>query len=308
MLSDILVRKMAWFQHGARLAGIAVSLYLLGWLVGRWTGNPELLLTVAVSFCGLYWALNRWVWKIKDNNTPMWLSNTAGSFWVLLFIWGFRSFAWEPFFVPSGSMNPNLQEGDVLLVEKYASGLRVPVIGTTIAPTPVSAGDVVVFLFPQDRSVHFVKRVVGLPGDALSFAQQQVWVNDKPLIKIPFASLKKEDSNKPFKFGTSSMTAGKQIFFEQASSGKLYLTQYNPQTEMPKELPLELYSFCRQEEGRTNCKIPEGHVFVMGDHRDNSLDSRFWGLVPIHDIKGRAQHIAFNTRQWTPHQWFQSLD
>ncbi|MFQ5477547.1 MAG: signal peptidase I [Candidatus Binatia bacterium] len=153
-----------------------------------------------------------------------------------------RAFVVQAFKIPSGSMLPTLQIGDHLLVNKFLYGLRVPFVGGRILDfhTP-ERDDVVVFIYPKDKSKDFIKRVIGLPGETLEIRDKQVYINGE---KIP----------DPFAF-------------------------YGDQS-----LP-------RRRSQRDNfgpIKIPEGEVFVMGDNRDSSHDSRFWGTVPIDQILGKA--------------------
>ncbi|MFC2305076.1 MAG: signal peptidase I, partial [Cardiobacterium hominis] len=104
----------------------------------------------------------------------------SGMFWVLFTVWFIRSFLWEPFRIPSGSMEPNLYDGDFILTSKYSYGIKLPVLRTTLIPTgSVQRGDVIVFRYPENPSLHYIKRVIGLPGDHIRYERDHVWINDE---------------------------------------------------------------------------------------------------------------------------------
>lgn len=182
---------------------------------------------------------------------------------VLLVVWLLRSFLAEPFTIPSGSMLPTLQVGDYILVNKYAYGLRLPVLGTEVIPVgKPQRGDIMVFKYPERPSQNFIKRVVGVPGDRVRVRDGRVWVND--------AELPRE-----------------QVAFPGGESWELYF----------RETSGEITHMIRHEEGREagspqdEWVVPAGNYFMLGDNRDNSRDSRFWGFVPDQAIVGRASLI-----------------
>ncbi|HET8731639.1 MAG TPA: signal peptidase I [Moraxellaceae bacterium] len=182
---------------------------------------------------------------------------------VLLVVWLLRSFLFEPFTIPSGSMLPTLQVGDYILVNKYAYGLRLPVLGTHLVPVgKPQRGDIMVFKYPENPSQNFIKRVIGLPGDHIRVVDGHVWVNGTELVRTPAA-------------------------FPGAESWELY---FNEQTGHANHL-------IRHEDGREmgspqgEWAVPADSYFMMGDNRDNSRDSRFWGFVPDRYIVGRASII-----------------
>ncbi|MES2917009.1 MAG: signal peptidase I [Pseudomonadota bacterium] len=188
----------------------------------------------------------------------------AHSFFPVLFVvWVLRSFLFEPFTIPSGSMLPTLQVGDYILVNKYAYGLRLPVLGTRLVPVGKPArGDIMVFKYPENPSQNFIKRVVGLPGDRVRVEAGRVFVNDRELPR-------------------------EQVDFPGAEPWELYY----------RETPGAAAHLIRQEEGReagspqAEWQVPAGSYFMLGDNRDNSRDSRFWGFVPDSYIVGRASVI-----------------
>lgn len=182
---------------------------------------------------------------------------------VLLVVWVLRSFLAEPFTIPSGSMLPTLQVGDYILVNKYAYGLRLPVLGTEVIPVgKPQRGDIMVFKYPERPSQNFIKRVVGVPGDRVRVRDGRVWVND--------AELPRE-----------------QVAFPGGEPWELYF----------RETSGAITHMIRHEEGREagspqdEWVVPPGNYFMLGDNRDNSRDSRFWGFVPDQAIVGRASMI-----------------
>lgn len=154
-----------------------------------------------------------------------------------------RTFIVQAFKIPSGSMIPTLQIGDHILVNKLAYGIRVPLWGHYLVDFgKVQRGDVIVFIFPEDRSKDFIKRVVGIAGDAVEIRGKKIYINGQQ-VEDPYAHFEGDD----------------------------------PQNILPAS---------RDDYGPT--KVPENHLFVMGDNRDRSYDSRFWGFVNLDDVRGKA--------------------
>lgn len=194
---------------------------------------------------------------------PLLVEYAHSFFPVLLVVWLLRSFLFEPFTIPSGSMLPTLQVGDYILVNKFAYGLRLPVLGTQLVPvgTP-QRGDIMVFRYPEKPSQNFIKRVVGVPGDHVRVVDGRVYVNGEALPRTP-------------------------ALFPGAEAWELY---YRERTGRVEHL-------IRHEEGRESSSpqgewvVPPGGYFMLGDNRDNSRDSRYWGFVPDRYIVGRAAFI-----------------
>lgn len=191
----------------------------------------------------------------------------SGMFWVLFLVWGFRSFLWEPFKIPSGSMEPTLYAGDFILTQKYRYGIKLPLLNKTIIPLgKVQRGDVIVFRYPPDERLNYIKRVIGLPGDRLRFDHGKVWINGKE------QSWSAADT-------PANTTADKKILTEHLE-GHAHPVQIYPDSRIP---------------WRGTVIVPEKHYFVMGDNRDNSADSRRWGFVPEENIVGKASRIWMNS-------------
>ena len=189
----------------------------------------------------------------------------AKSFFPILFaVLLLRSFLFEPFQIPSGSMIPTLNVGDFIVVNKFAYGLRLPVVGTKIVPIgDPQRGDVMVFVPPHDPN-YFIKRVIGMPGDHVQYKDKIVYINGEPL---------PQDVVGPA--GPPGETLSRETV--NGLSHEIYSRQN--QRLLPRTFDW------LQPEGAI---IPDGHYFMMGDNRDNSSDSREWGPVPQENIVGRA--------------------
>lgn len=296
--------------------------YVGAWYFGVIEGNFALLLFLATVITGAYWLAERFVFlprrlqaaaaleaqaiarnaeltklgiaRVDGDVTeakkqllaqPWWLDWTAGLFPVIIAVFLLRSFLFEPFKIPSGSMIPTLLVGDLILVNKFTYGLRLPVLNTKItAGTPPQRGDVMVFRYPPKPSLDYIKRVVGVPGDEVAYLNKRLSINGKPI----------ETSALPEFFDADAMRYFKQ--FEESLGDKKHrlLNDDNRPAFVPGADEFEFKSNCRYSVEGVVCKVPEGHYFMMGDNRDNSLDSRYWGFVPDKNIVGRAFFVWMN--------------
>lgn len=211
--------------------------------------------------------------KIERPRDPIVIEYARSLFPILLIVLVFRSFLFEPFKIPSGSMIPTLLVGDFILVNKYAYGLRLPVTNTKILSLgEPERGDVVVFRYPVDTRVNFIKRMVGLPGDTLTYRNKQLFINGEAVEQEfhgPFTSAEVKCSTpraNARRFGESLGVVTHDILIHQREND-------------------------RSEKTWT---VPEDHYFVMGDNRDRSNDSREWGFVPEDHLMGRAVGIWLN--------------
>ncbi|MDP0587685.1 MAG: signal peptidase I [Candidatus Endonucleobacter bathymodioli] len=189
---------------------------------------------------------------------------------VLSLVLILRSFLFEPFQIPSGSMIPTLAVGDFILVNKYAYGLRLPVVGTKImAIGDPARGDVMVFKEPKNEDVNFIKRVIGLPGDVISYQNKSMTINGQPVLQKFTAQLSDDSSF--------------YRLYEENIDGNIH--------KIRKESSML---------GTKNgiWEVPQGHYFVMGDNRDRSNDSRYWGFVPEQNIVGKAVYIWMSWLGW----------
>jgi signal peptidase I len=294
------------------------------WYLGMIEGNFALLLFMATVVTGIYWVAERLVFLprrvqaahaleaeqqkrreeltrlgIRADETdiapakaqllrqPWWLDWTAGLFPVIVVVFILRSFLFEPFKIPSGSMIPTLLINDLILVNKFHYGVRLPVINTkVIANKDPQRGDVMVFRYPPKPSLDYIKRVVGVPGDEVAYLNKQLTVNGKPLARQAL----------PEFFDPDALRYSKQFQETTADGSRSY--RILVEDERPAFIPgaddFKYRDNCRYSTEGVVCKVPPGHYFMMGDNRDNSLDSRFWGFVPEENIVGRAFFVWMN--------------
>jgi signal peptidase I len=216
---------------------------------------------------------------------PWWLDWTAGLFPVILIVFVLRSFLFEPFKIPSGSMIPTLQVGDLILVNKYHYGIRLPVLQTKIiANNEPKRGDVVVFRYPLDPRIDYIKRVVGLPGDEVSYRNQKLYLNGKLIDTKPMGEYYDDDS---LRYSPE---------FEEHFDGSSHtiLVDPNRSSALPGDESFPFKDQCTYNSEGVTCKVPPGNYFMMGDNRDNSQDSRYWGFVPDENIVGKAFLVWMN--------------
>lgn len=197
---------------------------------------------------------------------PWYVDFSRSFFPIILAVLVLRSFLVEPFRIPSGSMMPTLLAGDFILVNKFAFGIRLPVLNTKILDSgEPQRGDVAVFRYPEEPSVAYIKRIVGLPGDRLEYRNKQLFVNGEP---VPQQAVP-----------TSPQARLNGYEIRQEALGKVnHLIQISQGGD-------DLYR---------NYVVPPGHYFVLGDNRDNSRDSRFWGPLPEANLIGKAFFIWMN--------------
>jgi len=189
-----------------------------------------------------------------------------------------RSFLFEPFRIPSGSMMPTLLVGDFILVNKFSYGLRLPVWQTRITEgDKPKRGDVVVFRYPQDESQDYIKRVIGLPGDHVGYYNRRLTINNEPMntgsdhVYQGLGDLNMMQNAG----GCDRIDAKCQVYIEEIDQSK-HTIMTNPSS---------VYGVSGE------IFVPEGHYFVMGDNRDHSNDSRVWGFVPEENLVGKAVRI-----------------
>lgn len=207
----------------------------------------------------------------------------ASLFGILFIITVIRSFIFEPFQIPSGSMEPTLRVGDFLVVEKYAYGIKDPIFQNTIIPTgKPQRGDVVVFKAPKQPHVDYIKRVVAVGGDKIQYD-----------FRTQELTLTKGENGEVVKFQYSEGKPNAEFFYhgdmqvERTEKGDVTHQILNN----PQPFNYEPYFFKQERMQAGEWLVPQGHYFVMGDNRDNSEDSRFWGFVPEKNMVGKATFI-----------------
>ncbi len=243
------------------------------------------VMVLLVLTSGVIWAFDAWVLEprrktkaiinlgapTEDLLKPSAIAEYARSFFpIFLIVLLLRSFLVEPFRIPSGSMMPTLLIGDFILVNKFVYGIRLPVINEKIVDINApERGDVVVFRYPEDPSTPFIKRVVGLPGDRIAYTDKALWVNGEPIATESLGSY--------LGVGAGEMMTGATVYNEHLGEAK-HRILVEPERHSPE----------------VEVVIPEGQYFVMGDNRDNSKDSRYWGTVPDENLIGKAFMIWMN--------------
>ncbi len=243
----------------------------------------SLLLVLLTGLTGLVWLidslflrrrrLDRAVQKtVQRARDPVVVEYSRSLFPILLIVLLFRSFLFEPFKIPSGSMIPTLLIGDFIVVNKFAYGLRLPVLNTKFVPIgEPRRGDVVVFRYPVDPKVNFIKRMVGLPGDTITYRDKQLFINGEAVGRE-----------------TQGRYASSTVKCDTPRADAMRFTE--TLGDVTHDILIHENSGSRGQQW----VVPEGHYFVMGDNRDRSNDSREWGFVPEENLMGRAVGIWLN--------------
>lgn len=221
----------------------------------------------------------------NEAKEPLWVEWGASFFPVILVVFLLRSFLFEPFKIPSGSMIPTLQVGDFILVNKFIYGIRLPVINKKIIDIKSpQRGDVMVFRYPEDPSLDYIKRVIGLPGDTVAYQNKRLSINGQPV-----ETTKIFDYHHPERLYYSEQYVARIGDVEYR-----YLNDSDAPALIPDATRFPYRDNCTYNAAGVICKVPAGHYFMMGDNRDNSRDSRFWGFVPEQNIVGKAFFIWLN--------------
>ena len=241
----------------------------------------SLILFIALMVTGIIWLLDslflssRRTSKEKESSEasrdPLLVEYSKAFFPVILIVFVLRSFIAEPFRIPSGSMLPTLNIGDFILVNKFSYGFRLPVVNEkVVSVSDPKRGDIMVFRFPHDPKMHFVKRVVGLPGDKIEYRAEKLYINGKPM----------------------SQQVDGQYDFRNGVNRKLSLNKLTEDLEGVKhDILLDPR---RSSTQAMKFEVPESQYFVMGDNRNYSNDSRYWGFVPDNNVVGKAFFIWFS--------------
>ncbi len=240
------------------------------------------ILVAATLVTGLIWVADALWWAPRRRQQaerdglegtpkePTLVEYSKSFFPVILAVLLLRSFLVEPFRIPSGSMMPTLLVGDFILVNKYEYGIRLPVLNTKVADLgKPQRGDVVVFRFPKDPSIDYIKRVVGVPGDRVQYHDKTLYINGEKVPQIP---------------------AGNYI----GTGSGLSMSGADIRREALGEVEHDILVMNNMRGASSDTVVPDGYYFVMGDNRDNSNDSRYWGFVPDENLVGKAFMIWMN--------------
>jgi len=256
--------------------------------------NFALILFVLTAVTGVIWLLDRLLLarrRAPGAGEPVWVEYAKSFFPVLLVVFLLRSFLAEPFKIPSSSMRPTLEVGDFILVNKFVYGIRLPIIEQKIIPlSDPKHGDVVVFRYPLNPSQDFIKRVIGVGGDVVEYRDKRLTVNG-----IPWPQ--QADGTYSYLEGLRFETLERSIERTDGDTARAHTVGANVQAQpvYPSNVrPFPGRENCDYNERGFKCRVPAGHYFMMGDNRDNSDDSRYWGFVPDDHIRGRAFFIWFN--------------
>lgn len=240
--------------------------------------NLPLALLIITCFMGLIYLIDIVWWSkqrllhdadVAIQKTPFIIEQSRSLFFVFLFVLIFRSFVGQQFSVPTGSLEPTVIPGDILLVDQFSYGLRLPVWRTKIFNIgEPKRGDIVLFKWPVNPNYNYVKRLIGLPGDKISYLNKILYVNGKKAPQTFIADEKSKDE-----------------------SGQIVLVK--KMQEQLNDVPHTIYVRPdRRAEDFKNLTVPEGMYFMMGDNRDDSDDGRYWGFVPERAIIGKARRIG----------------
>lgn len=256
------------------------------------------VLLVFVVFTGIVWFIHKGRLK-KDpahQDEGHFTDYMSGFFPIILIVFVLRTFIAEPFQIPSSSMRPGLVVGDFILVNKFSYGIRTPIINNVLIPTgKVEHGDVVVFTYPENPSINYIKRAIGLPGDVVEYKDKVLSINGQTITEQSEGMQTYAENTR--QYGMVDIEA--EAFRENIGSHSFQVLKM---AEQPSFLPQAVRAnFAYRENceyapdgSAFKCTVPEGHYFMMGDNRDNSEDSRYWGFVSDKLIVGKAFFVWMN--------------
>lgn len=259
----------------------------------------NLILVPATLIFFILWLLDKFVFKqraTKGKGNENFIITWAYDFWpVLAVVLVLRSFFFEPFNIPSDSMVPTLETGDYILVNKYQYGVRLPITNTKIVDFgDPKRGEVAVFRYPDNPKISYIKRIVGLPGDHIVYEQGQLSINGQKVQQTPTEFSRQKDILDTPKSIYYYESMGEHKHLVRLLEGQNTLISAFNYAQNKKDLPYVTTAndrFVKSNGQSWEVTVPKNHYFAMGDNRDQSADSRFWGFVPEENLTGRAIYI-----------------
>jgi len=255
--------------------------------------NFALIMFVLLVITGAVCLLDRYALRRgrpAGQAEPWWIEYPKSFFPVILIVFILRSFLVEPFKIPSGSMLPTLLVGDFILVNKYTYGIRLPIVNVKLLDlNQPRRGEVMVFRYPKNPSVDYIKRVVGTPGDRIEYRDKRLTINGEAVKLAPAGEYNYVDPG-------ALTFVPTQKFDETLGSGQhaILVQSGVPSVQLSGVEAFPFRGNCAYNDAGFACTVPDGHYFLMGDNRDSSSDSRYWGFVPEANIVGRAFLIWWN--------------
>ncbi len=301
LIAIVIGAVMIWRARGNNKSKAMENGYLLFILgcvgvVSEFTDFATVLL-IFIIVSGVILLIDKLTWskrRHKDQLKPHYVHYSREFFPVVLAVWILRSFLFEAYQIPSSSMRPDLTVGDFILVSKFNYGLRMPLTNKVVIPVnQVQRGDIIVFEDQTKPNRDLIKRVVGVPGDTISYIDKRLRINGKTLTYANDGSYDYSETS-----SNGDILMHNQRWIENLTGVVhpiITNDQYPPViSEMVQNFPGK--ENCQYNDEGFTCKVPAGHYFMMGDNRDNSLDSRYWGFVPEQAILGKAIYVWMNFR------------